>query len=73
MNAQIIQRKAGQLPEELQREVMNYIEFLLSKYPSSADETDKFRFDWEGGFSKLNTQYSSVKLQHKALEWRSCI
>jgi hypothetical protein len=27
-------------------------------------------FNWEGGLSELNTTYSSVALQKKALEWR---
>ncbi|KCZ71820.1 Protein of unknown function (DUF2281) [Candidatus Methanoperedens nitroreducens] len=30
----------------------------------------KFRFDWEGGLSELKKKYTSVELQHKALEWR---
>ena len=30
----------------------------------------RFRFDWEGGLSKLTGKYTSVELQHKALEWR---
>ncbi|MDP2766187.1 MAG: DUF2281 domain-containing protein [Candidatus Methanoperedens sp.] len=29
-----------------------------------------FKFDWEGGLSKLKEKYTSVELQHKALEWR---
>ena len=69
MNTQIIQKKAGQLPEELQREVLDDIEFLLSKQPSPAREVKKFRFDWEGGFSMLKNQYNSVELQHKVSEW----
>ena len=31
---------------------------------------DKFKFDWEGGLSDLKKKYTSVSLQHKALEWR---
>lgn len=69
MNAQIIHAKVGQLPEELQQEVLDYIEFLLQKY-SHQVEKGKFRFDWEGGLSTLNQRYTAVELQHKALEWR---
>lgn len=69
MHAHVIQTKAGQLSEQLQQEVLDYIEFLLAKYPQFS-EPKPFRFDWEGGLSKLQSQYTSVELQHKALEWR---
>ena len=29
-----------------------------------------FKFNWEGGLSELKNKFSSVELQHKALEWR---
>ena len=31
---------------------------------------NKFTFKWEGGLSELKGQFTSVELQHKALEWR---
>ncbi len=74
MNVNEISRKISRLPNYLIPEVLDYIEFLLNKYGSK--ETDqnknksKFKFDWEGGLSKLRDQYTSVELQHKALEWR---
>ena len=75
MNTQIIHTKVGQLSGELQREVLDYIEFLLYKYDQKNSQNhrgkkEKFRFDWEGGLLKLKGQYTSVELQHKALEWR---
>ena len=69
MNTQIIHAKVGQLSEDLQREVLDYIEFLLQKYHHQV-KTEKFQFDWEGGLSPLKGRYTSVELQHKALEWR---
>ncbi|MGH7595812.1 MAG: hypothetical protein ACREOI_05635 [bacterium] len=30
----------------------------------------KFKFDWEGELSDLADEFSSVELQHKAVEWR---
>ncbi len=30
----------------------------------------KFSFSWEGGLKELKNEYTSVELQHKALEWR---
>ena len=44
--------------------------FLLSKYGGNKRDKNKFKFDWEGGLSKLKDKYSSVELQHKSLDWR---
>jgi len=30
----------------------------------------KFSFSWEGGLKELKNEYTSVELQHKAMEWR---
>ena len=57
------------LPVDLKREVMDYIEFLLKKYGKKVRK-GKFKFDWEGGLSNLKKKYTSVELQHKAMEWR---
>ncbi len=69
MNAQIIHAKVDELPFALQQEVLDYIEYLLQKYPYSREQ-HQFRFDWEGGLSELRERFTSVELQHKALEWR---
>ncbi len=57
------------LPEDLKKEVLDYIEFLSQKYIKST-EKERFTFDWEGGLSELSESYTSVELQHKAMEWR---
>jgi hypothetical protein len=31
-------------------------------------EKKEFRFDWEGGLSKLKGKFTSVELQHKSLD-----
>ena len=67
---QLIKAKLEELPEGLKKEVLDYIEFLLQKYGKKA-KNRKFRFDWEGGLSELKDKYTSVGLQHRALEWRS--
>ncbi|NJD52555.1 MAG: DUF2281 domain-containing protein [Candidatus Methanoperedens sp.] len=71
METQVITSKLDQLPEDLKEEVLDYIEFLLQKgtYQRRAKK-NKFKFDWEGGLSDLKKKYTSVSLQHKALEWR---
>ncbi|MCD6521382.1 DUF2281 domain-containing protein [Candidatus Calescamantes bacterium] len=65
-----IKLKIKELPEDLKREVLDYIEFLLRKYKRVKIGARKFKFDWEGGLSEIGKKFTSVGLQHKALEWR---
>jgi len=65
-----IELKIRELPENLKREVLDYIEFLLRKYKDEKSREKKFKFNWEGGLSELRKNFTSVELQHKALEWR---
>lgn len=61
------------LPLSLKREVLDYVEFLLSKYPKqskTAVPKKSFKFDWEGGLADIKDKMTSVELQHKAMEWR---
>ncbi|OQX81006.1 MAG: hypothetical protein B6D56_03555 [Candidatus Omnitrophica bacterium 4484_70.1] len=62
--------KIKELPEDLRREVLDYIELLLKKYKNVKVRARKFKFDWEGGLSEIGEKISSVELQHKVLEWR---
>jgi len=64
-----IKTKLNELPENLKKEVLDFIEFLLQKHKKKMKKK-RFKFDWEGGLSELKQKYSSVELQHKALEWR---
>jgi hypothetical protein len=54
------------LPKQIQKQISDYIEFLLSKYPKKDDKNKKFNFDWEDGLSELKNDYTSVELQHHA-------
>jgi len=69
-----LREKIDNLPDDLIPDVLDYIDFLLRKYGSKEKKQNNrrkhFHFDWEGGLSKFKKQYSSVELQHKALEWR---
>jgi hypothetical protein len=60
------------LPEHIQRQLIEYAEFLISKYKKN--KTDKssqtLNFNWENGLSDLKIQYTSVELQHKINELR---
>ena len=69
MRNEIIMEKLEELPDDLRREVLDYMDFLLHKYGGRKDK-GTFRFDWEGGLSHLKEKYTSVELQHKASEWR---
>ncbi len=65
-----IKLKIQELSEDLRREVLDYVEFLLNKYKARENAKNKFRFDWEGGLSDLKEKFTSVELQHKSWEWR---
>jgi len=62
--------KIRELPEDLRREVLDYIEFLEKKYKNKVKKITKFKFDWEGGLSEIREKFTSVELQHKSSEWR---
>ncbi len=70
MHEKEIELKIRELPEDLRREVLDYMEFLLKKYKDKENKTREFKFDWEGGLSELREKFTSVRLQHIALEWR---
>lgn len=69
MKSHIIRTMLEELPEELEEDVLNYIESLLQRNGKRTGKK-KFSFNWEGGLSDLREKYTSVELQHKALEWR---
>lgn len=70
MDVNEIEVKIEKLPEELRGEVLDYVDFLLSKYQQKETVRKKFKFDWEGGLSGIREKFTSVDLQHKALELR---
>lgn len=52
------------------KELEEKMDSLVSKYQEREVVGKKFEFDWEGGLSDLKEKFTSVELQHKALEWR---
>lgn len=74
MHHKEIEAKIEKLPKRILPELLDYIDFLLQKHGSQEEEeieTERgFSFDWEGGLSRLKAAYTSVGLQHKALDWR---
>ena len=69
MHEKEIELKIQELSENLRKEVLDYIEFLLKKYKGRENKVKRFKFDWEGGLSELQKKFTSVELQHKALKW----
>ena len=65
-----LESKIQELPEDLRKEVLDYIEFLRMKYRNKDSRSKGFKFNWEGGLSEVKDEFTSVELQHKASEWR---
>ena len=66
-----IETKIEKLPEHIKPELIDFIDFLLLKYGDKINQSfSNFKFDWEGKLSELKSDYSSVDLQHKSMEWR---
>jgi len=65
-----IEVKIKELPDDVKREILDYIEFLQKKYKKAGNGKRKFKFNWEGGLEKLRDKFTSVELQHKASDLR---
>nr|HID14905.1 DUF2281 domain-containing protein [Anaerolineae bacterium] len=55
------------LPPETRQEVRDFVEFLLFKRKPRLSRKPKLK--WKGALKDLRDQYTSVTLQHAALEW----
>ncbi len=66
---EMVRMKLEKMPVVLRNEVLDYLDFLLQKH-TKAMPGKTFTFAWEGGLKEFNCTYSSVNLQHKAMEWR---
>ncbi len=58
------------VPKNIQEQVFDYFEYLMTKYKNKEKQKKKFSFDWEGGLSELKNEYTSVELQHHANDLR---
>ncbi len=61
-----LEQKIRALPPELQREAMDFVDFLLSKQGGST--RGKMSFSWRGALREERDQHTSVELQHKLRE-----
>jgi antitoxin HicB len=62
----------GDTIEEAKETAKEAIELYIEILKENREKKTKkgFKFDWEYGLTKLKEKYTSVELQHKALEWR---
>lgn len=63
-----IEEMIKELPPKLQKEVEEFVQFLLEK--KAQKHGRKLRQDWAGALRDYRDQYTSLELQKKALEWR---
>ena len=56
------------LPPEFQKEVEDFIQFLLEKHKKKTGK--KLKQEWAGALKKYRRQFTSLELQKKSLEWR---
>jgi hypothetical protein len=63
-----IEEMVKMLPEELQKEVKDFIQSLLEKRTKKRGV--QLRQDWAGALRDYRSQYTSLEIQKKALELR---
>jgi len=63
-----IEEMVKKLPEELQKEVIKFVNLLLER--QSKKKGIKLSQDWAGALRDYRSQYTSVQLQKKVNEWR---
>ena len=66
MKANIIE-KFNQLPPDLQKKVIKYIDSLLAQKVSKRKK--KLKLDWVGGLKEYRDQYTALELQKEAVDW----
>jgi hypothetical protein len=63
-----IEEKIKQLTPESQKEIMDFVDFLLQKGEKRPKRKPKL--DWAGALKEFRDKYTSVELQHKISKWR---
>lgn len=48
-----IEKKIKELHYDLRKEVLDYVEFLLTKYKGRSSLIKKIEFDWEGSLAEI--------------------
>ena len=66
---EMLSKTLEELPPELKREALDYIEFLTTKYRGRRGRK-RPAFGWAGGLADMREELTAVELQHRASEWR---
>ena len=69
MNTCLIENKFNVLPDDLKREVLDFIDFLTAKRRQEK-VSRQFDFTWEGGLTDFKDDFNSVDSQHQSMDWR---
>jgi galactose-1-phosphate uridylyltransferase len=67
MEQQALEAKIRELPPRLRQEIAVFVESLVDNETQKAEVS--LKLNWRGALKELSNQYTSVELQHKALEW----
>ena len=70
MISDLIENKVSEMNPKLQMDLLRYIEILTNTKDIQNIPKKELSFEWVGCLAGLKEEYSSVELQHKALEWR---
>lgn len=73
MDTNILLQKFQNLPLKIQQEIVDFIDFLWSRYKRGKIDKkrkNKFSFDWESGLKNKFSNINSVELQHLANKLR---
>lgn len=73
MDTKTLPELVQQLPPDAQEVVRELVELLLArpKVEATPQPPHFLRQDWAGALRAYRDEYTSVELQHQALEWRS--
>ncbi len=69
MSNKEIQKLLDRLSPEEQKEVIDFVEFLLTKKQTETTKQNRLQLSWAGGLKAYKDKYTSVELQKKALDW----
>jgi hypothetical protein len=58
------EEKIRRLPYDLQKEVADFVDFLLTKHNAKIEK--KLSFEWVGGLKEYRDKYTAVELQEQA-------
>lgn len=63
-----LEQLVKELPEDLQREVEDFAQFLLDR--RTRPKGKRLNLNWAGALSEFRDKYTSLDLQKKCFEWR---